>query len=219
MGCSLVGDMMSIRESKIGQLTESLASDSPTPGGGSAAAIALSQAFELAAMVSGLTIGRERWKEGWKAAEAVLEIAGPEARIWALSAADRDAEAFDQVMAAFRLPKGDESSIKSRSMAIQRATILAAEVPMEVSDRAIALLSALQPLAQLGNSNAITDVAVSALLAHGAAVGAGLNVAINASSLPDSIGAPMMDRVSRIRHKSETTLADVLTTVDERMRE
>ena len=94
--------MTDYAELSLEQYRDALASDSPTPGGGTAAAVALSQGAALAIMVCNLTIGKERWEIGWEAAETCKQIAEPLLdRGYEL--AGEDAEAFDRVMAAFKL--------------------------------------------------------------------------------------------------------------------
>ena len=72
------GDLMSeYGDMSLDEFRDALASDSPTPGGGSAAAVALSQGAALAIMVCNLTEGKEKWKDGWAAAEQTRLIASP----------------------------------------------------------------------------------------------------------------------------------------------
>ena len=141
-----------------------LASSSPTPGGGTAAAIALGQAASLAIMVSDLTLGKERWKEGWEVAEAVKNVAIPLLHESGVLA-NQDSDAFDLVMESFALPKTTEDEKLVRRNAIRQATLRAAEIPYKTAESAMRLMRVLEPLARLGNANAVTDVGVSGLLA------------------------------------------------------
>ena len=81
-----------------------LASSSPTPGGGTAAAVSLGQAASLAIMVCDLTIGKEKWQAGWEIAESTQELAIPMINR-AGSLASEDSDALDEVMGSFGLPK------------------------------------------------------------------------------------------------------------------
>ena len=101
-----------------------------------------------------------------------------------LELASEDSAAFDQVMAAFKMPKDDDEQIEMRRTEIRRATLEAARTPLETARLAFELLSALPELATLGNANAVSDVGVAALLASTACKGALMNVEINLSSLP-----------------------------------
>jgi len=175
-------DDMTLREFQT-----ALASSSPTPGGGTAAAIALGQSAALACMVCDLTIGKDKWKSGWAIAGKVSDIAIP-LFTRSLELASEDSAAFDQVMAAFKMPKDDDEQIEMRRAEIRRATLEAARTPLETARLAFELLSALPELATLGNANAVSDVGVAALLASTACKGALMNVEINLSSLPEDMG-------------------------------
>ena len=107
---------------------DALASTEPTPGGGTASAIALGQAVGLTRMVSSLTLGNEKWESGWSAARLAEEVcAGMYERCGEL--AQMDSEAFDRVMKSFRLPKSNDDEIQSRRLEIRQSTLNAAEVP------------------------------------------------------------------------------------------
>ena len=116
-----------------------LASSSPTPGGGTAAAIALGQASALTIMVCDLTIGKEKWKEGWQISEKSLMKA---VKIMSRSGelADEDSDAFDSVMESFRLSKDTDEEKEIRRNAIRAATLTATEKPFETAQLALELL-------------------------------------------------------------------------------
>lgn len=174
----------SIAEQTVDSFLGRLASDDPTPGGGSMAAVAGAAGAALVAMVARLTRG----KKGYEAVDARMgEIAAQAdaARGELLGLADRDAEAFDAVMAAFRLPKGTEDEKAERSAAVQRAYAGAAEVPLEVARRAASLLSLAGEAVRTGNANAASDGAAAAHLLAAATRTALANVEINAASLKD----------------------------------
>jgi formiminotetrahydrofolate cyclodeaminase len=181
------GDLMSeYGDMTLDEYRDALASDSPTPGGGSAAAVALSQAAALAIMVCNLTERREKWKDGWGAAEQTRSVATPLLEL-GHSLAAKDSSAFDCVMSAYRLPKSTDEEGVARKDAITEATILAYMVPMETAQTAYILLQSLLELAQYGNANAVTDVGVAALLASAACKGGLFNAEVNLQSL-DSVG-------------------------------
>ena len=161
---------------------DSIASSSPTPGGGSVAALTLAHAHSLAMMVARLTEGRERWKDGHDAAASTLASSVDGLRS-ALLLAERDAEAFDGVMLAFRMPRGSPTEVEERKQSIYSATLEAANTPLKTAKEAVTLLCSLTELARYGNSNALTDLAAAAELANSAAYIAGLNVRINTDSI------------------------------------
>ncbi|MBT4066954.1 MAG: cyclodeaminase/cyclohydrolase family protein [Euryarchaeota archaeon] len=193
-----------------------LASSSPTPGGGTAAAIALGQASALAIMVCDLTLGKDKWKDGWDIADKTLsESVGIMMRAGAL--ADEDSDAFDEVMASFKLPKETETEKESRRYAIRQATLGATEKPFETAQLALKLLELLPELAIKGNSNAASDVGVAGLLASAACKGALFNVDINLGSLPDDMAVEIRKGAPYILAQSRELSRKVMDAVRERI--
>jgi glutamate formiminotransferase/formiminotetrahydrofolate cyclodeaminase len=195
---------------------DALASDSPTPGGGTAAAVALSQGAALAVMVCNLTLGKERWQDGWKIAETCKQVAEP-LLDRGHQLASEDAEAFDEVMAAFRLPKSTDEETALRKDAIRDGTLNAALVPMETAKLAYNLLQLLPDLASTGNGNAVTDVGVAGLLISAACKGALFNVEININSLPDDVSAPLRVEMHDLRNSCRDKAREVMHRVHDRM--
>tara|TARA_B100000676_G_C17964937_1_gene779825 strand:+ start:303 stop:932 length:630 start_codon:yes stop_codon:yes gene_type:complete len=190
-------------EMTVRDFQTALASSSPTPGGGTAAAIALGQASALTVMVCDLTIGKEKWQDGWKIAEEGMLLSVKIMRR-AGELADEDSDAFDEVMASFKLPKGNDEEVSIRKTAIRNATLKATEKPFETAELALDLLKILPELASKGNSNAVSDVGVAGLLASAACKGALFNVDINLGSLPEDfaseirLNAPLIQEESRL---------------------
>ena len=200
----------------LDEYRDALASNDPTPGGGTAAAVALSQGAALTMMVCNLTLGKERWNEGWSIAESCIKVAEPLLER-GHQLASEDAEAFDQVMAAFRLPKSNDDEIALRKSAIQDGTLNAAMVPMETARMAYELLHILPDLASYGNANAVTDVGVAGLLVSAACKGALFNVEININSLPDNLAASYRDEMEGLRVQCRDKAREVMHCVHERM--
>ena len=109
-------------EMTVREFQSALASSSPTPGGGTAAAISLGQAAGLTCMVADLTIGKEKWQSGWEIAEKSAQMA---VRMLTRAGqfADEDSDSFDAVMASFRLPKENDDEVATRRTAIHSATL------------------------------------------------------------------------------------------------
>ena len=185
---------MSWATSTLREFQDALASDAPTPGGGSAAGVALGQAAALAIMVSDLTLAKESCKEGWKIAERVKEVALP-LLDEGLDLAIQDSVSFDAVVESFRLPKSTDDEKIQRKQAIRDATLGAASVPYRTAIAALDLLCLLPELALKGNGNAASDAGVSGLLASTALKGAIFNVEINLASLPDDYGVEMRENL------------------------
>ena len=163
------------------EVLSSIASSDPTPGGGSVAALCLAHAHSLAAMVARLTVASDKWSDGHAIASMVIEQSDEAIRN-SLALADRDADAFESVMAAYRMPK-DEASGQLRTQAIREATIGAARPPLETLFSASELIHQLLELSWACNKNALTDLASSAELAHTAARMAEMNVRVNTDYL------------------------------------
>ena len=181
---------MSWADKSLKEFQDALASDAPTPGGGSAVGVALGQAAALSIMVCELTLSNEKYKDGWSISERIKEIATP-MLILGLDLSLRDSEAFDEVVDSFRLPNDTEEERLNRRLAIRKATLGAAEVPYQTALSALDLLKLLPALAEKGNSNAVSDIGVAGLLASTALKGAVFNVQINLQSLPDDYGVEM----------------------------
>lgn len=178
-----------------------LASSSPTPGGGTAAAVALGQASALTLMVCDLTIGNEKWKDGWDVAEKAV-MAAIKIMSRAGDLADEDSDSFEKVMQSFKLPKNNENEIQNRRNEIRSCTLVAAEVPLETATIALELMELLPELAKRGNTNAASDVGVAGLLASAACKGALFNVKINLDSLPSEMGEDLRSKVPEIQERS-----------------
>ena len=202
---------MSLREFQA-----ALASSSPTPGGGTAAAVALGQAAALSIMVCDLTLGKEKWADGWSIAEEIQTIAIPMMER-ANVLATEDSDAFDRVMEGFGLPKTTDEEKNLRRQAIRDATFVAAEVPFETASLALELLSKLPDLARHGNANAVTDVGVAGLLASAAAKGALFNVDINLDSLPEDMAADLNRQSSEVKEATRLASRAVMDEVRARM--
>jgi formiminotetrahydrofolate cyclodeaminase len=198
------------------QYRDALASDAPTPGGGTAAAVALSQGAALAIMVCNLTLGKDKWKDGWGSSESCKSIAEPLLdRGYEL--AGQDAEAFDRVMSAFKMPKNTDEEVDARRTMIRDETLNAAIVPMETARLALGLLEVLPSLASTGNSNAVTDVGVAGLLASAACKGALFNVEINLNSLPENMSAPYRGEMEDLRIQCREKSREIMHCVHDRM--
>ena len=174
-----------LTELSLQKFIDVTAGSDPVPGGGSISALAGTLSAALAHMVAGLTIGKKKYLE---VEDEMKTIAEKTAEIQALlyKAIDRDSEAYNVVFDAFKLPKETEEEKEKRSEAIQEATKVAAEVPMEVAEAAFSLIPYIKIVVAKGNQNAVTDGCVAMLCCRTAVLGALLNVRINLGSIKDS---------------------------------
>ena len=197
------------------EVLSSIASSEPTPGGGSVAALCLAHAHSLAAMVARLTVSSDKWSDGHAIASTVIEQSD-EAIRHSLALADRDANAFDSVMAAYRIPK-DEASRQSRAQAIREATIGAARVPLETLLSSSELINQLLVLSRACNKNALTDLASSAELAHTAAMMAEINVRVNTDYLEGEDVNEIEHSANEAMGQCNAALEDVRASVRSRL--
>ena len=161
---------------------EALASGDPTPGGGSAAAYAGAMAAGLVAMVARVTIGKKKYQAVESRMKEIAHQAD-ELRTVLRGGVERDAQAFEAVMAAYRLPKETEAQQQIRQQAIEQATVHAAQVPLEVCRQAVTLLELAEEVARSANVNAVSDAGSAGAMARACLTAAGMNVRINAGSL------------------------------------
>lgn len=175
-------------EDFVGQL----ASDSPTPGGGSASALAGAMAAAMVEMACNLTVGREKFRDVEEQLKVVLERAHT-LREQLLAAVDEDTEAYNGVSAAYKLPRSTDEEKAERTAAIQSALQQATEVPLRVAQAAMETTQLAVIAIQKSNPNVASDARVARLLANAAREGAIANVEINLGSITDG------DFVSRIK--------------------
>lgn len=164
---------------------EAVAQPNATPGGGSVAALAGALAASLGQMVAGLsgtTKAGATHKE--RLDEVVIEFDAASRRL--ATAIDRDAESFESVMAAYKLPNNAPEEIRQRHAAIQTALVRAIEVPLEIAREASQLFERLGQLEPLSSPSMLSDVRVARLMASAAVRGALENVGINLESATDT---------------------------------
>ena len=175
---------MKLQDLLLKEFLEKTAAKEPVPGGGSSAALNAAMATALTEMVANLTIGRKKYAD---ADERMREIAAVMSaqRSRFLEDIDRDAEAYRQVMEAYRLPKETEKEQQLRDATIQKATKEASLIPMEVAESAFSLLETMRETLQRGNPNAATDGLVGMMNCRTAILSALLNVRVNLGGIRD----------------------------------
>jgi len=170
-----------------------LASDSPTPGGGSVAALCGAVGAALNSMVANLTIGKKKYAEVED--EMKDALAGSETlRVELSQMIDEDAAAFDRVMAALRMPKDSDEQKAARREALETALVDAATVPLAVMEMCLGVLRLAKPVAEKGNVNAVSDAGVAALVARAGVHAAGLNVLINLGGIRSEKHRPFVEK-------------------------
>lgn len=191
---------------------ENLAAPTPTPGGGSAAAYAGAMAAGLVSMVARLTIGKKGYSEVETAMNKILEESEI-LRSDLTSGVTEDSEAFDRVMAAYKIPKSDPG----RAPAIQEATLLAAQVPLEAAKKSYRVAELALEAAQSGNKNAITDAGSAVNLAIAAINSAAYNVRINLADLDDKeLKEQILTELGKLEEGALVSLEKIKTILTDR---
>jgi glutamate formiminotransferase/formiminotetrahydrofolate cyclodeaminase len=180
---------------------DAVAAPTATPGGGSVAAFAGALAASLGQMVAGLSRKKKsQFLVADKLSDALDSMRRAAEELTA--AIDRDANSYDDVMVAFKLPQGDAAEIKWRQEAIQIATRAAAEVPLEVAERTVALFERLGQLAAIAAASMKSDLEVARLMATAGARGALANVEINLDGIKDAgYVAATREKISALRER------------------
>ena len=176
--------MTDIKDTEIEQFLAALASQSATPGGGSAAAIIGAMGAALVSMVCNLTIGKKKYVEVEGDMKDVL--AKSEAlRVKLIGMIEDDVKAFDAVMGAYGMPKETDADKAKRDQAIQAALKLATDVPMACARAARQVIDIAAIASDKGNLNVISDAGVGVLAGYAALRSAALNVFTNARMITD----------------------------------
>ena len=198
----------------VSSFVASVASSNPTPGGGSVVAHVGALAAALGQMVAGLTVGRKKYAGvESEMREIGIRAAALGARLTQL--VEADARAYGAVSDAYKMPKEPATAAAARQKAIERALIGAAEVPLETARLCGEVTEVAAVVAARGNTNAVSDAGVAALLADAACRGAAYNVRINVAALPDrSVGASLAAEALRIATETSKRAASVVELVE-----
>ena len=166
----------------VGNYLEAISSNTPTPGGGNVSAFCGGVACSLGIMVCNLTIGKKKYADVEGELIELKKIL-EEYKEDFLKLAQKDNEAFKNVITAFKLPKATDNQISLRNDEIEKATLIAAMVPAKVLVLCRGAVSVIEKISRKGNSNSVSDAGVAISLLNTASQGAFLNVLINYSSL------------------------------------
>ena len=175
---------MSLTDRSLRDLLTAFSSPAPTPGGGSAAALGSAIGASLLLMVAGMP----KTRTGSDDERAALSGAAgtlAELRVQLTGAIDADSAAYDEVVAAYKLPKASADEQSARKLAIQSSLRSATAVPLDVLRLSAAALEAAIPIARHGHRAAMSDVGVAVALLRAGGRGAQLNVMVNTGSVAD----------------------------------
>ena len=192
----------------VRELLAAFSSADPTPGGGSASALASAVGASLLMMVAALPKTRHGSDEDRTALTAAAgALAGIREAL--TGAIDADTTAYDRVVAAYRMPKASVEEQAARQAAIQEALRAATDVPLGVVRLSAAALTAALAVAAHGHRAAASDVGVAVALLRAGARGARLNVAINIASVTDAAyAAAVTEEAGRVSEETARAADD-----------
>jgi formiminotetrahydrofolate cyclodeaminase len=179
---------------ELERFLEKMSSDTPTPGGGSASALAGALSASLVTMVAGLSSKKDKTKK--KRMEGIRKK-GLSIQKRLFQAIDEDSRSFDAVIKAFRLPRNSEKERFRRVREIQKAYQKATLTPQLVCQQSLQLLEYSKTLILKGNPNAISDAGVAAFLADAAFTGGLLNIKINLVAVTEKVFVKKMNILMR----------------------
>jgi glutamate formiminotransferase/formiminotetrahydrofolate cyclodeaminase len=198
----------------VERFVDEVSSISPAPGGGSVAALAGSVGAALAAMVANLTVGKAGYEPAWASSSTLAERAQA-LKSALLRAVDDDTKAFDDVLAAMRLPKATEEEKRAREAAIAAAYEKATAVPLETARLCLSALELAEQAAATGNRNSASDAGVGALLAKAGLDAAVMNVRINLPSVREgAFKAATLAEIGELQSKSAGRLERALAAAE-----
>jgi formiminotetrahydrofolate cyclodeaminase len=174
-----------IKDESIEEFLENLASKSSTPGGGSAAAVIGAMGAALVSMVANFTIGKKGYEEVSADMASVLERSDRYRKDF-VTMIQADVDVFNEVMAAYELPRESDEDKETRKMAIQEALKRATDVPLQCAVLCLDVIELSRQAAEMGNTNVISDAGVAVLAAEAALGSAALNVYINIANIKDT---------------------------------
>ncbi len=207
--------MPRLTDMSVTELLEAFSSSDPTPGGGSASGLASAVGCALLIMVASLPRSRSGSDDERRAlADRVQGLRPVREALAALI--ERDSEAYDRVVEAYRMPKGSEAEKSARSGAIQAALKGASLVPLEVMRQSVEAIHHGADVARCGHRAAASDVAVALELLHTGLHGAALNVRINLEGLTDRAFAnEIEEEVGRLESEGRQAVASALSRLKE----
>lgn len=171
-------------EQKTTDFLEQLSSSAPIPGGGGASAAVGAFASALGLMVTNLTVGKKKYAD---VEEEIIEIREKleQKKQDLIRMVDEDAEAFEPLAKAYRMPKETEEEKEKKARVMEAALKRAAEAPLRLMETIIESMGLIQVLGEKGSRLAVSDAGVAILFAQAALEGASLNIFINTKMMQD----------------------------------
>lgn len=196
-------------EQRIYDYLEVLASKAPVPGGGGASALGGALAAALGQMVANLTVGKKRYadvEEEMQGFLCALNICQMEMT----ALADKDAEVFAPLAAAYGLPSETEEQKAEKDRVMEENLLAASLVPIQIMEKAVGIMAILAEMEQKGSRMAVSDVGVAVQFARTALTGAVMNVYINTRSMKNRERAEELNRQAKELLREGIEKADVI---------
>lgn len=197
-------------ELKIKEFLEKVASSDPTPGGGSVAAMNVASGCACALLMANVTLGKEKFAAVQNEVQKiVLEL--DEIRKESLALMDRDKDAYDGVVAAFKMKKDTEAEKDVRKKAIFDATVRSTEVPLKIAETAMRAMGIIKKLVEIGNKKAVSDSITGLFNAYAGAISSVAVAKLNLSGSWDNpeLKSNFITRVKVLEHDIDQSLEDV----------
>lgn len=196
--------MADLKNLTVTEFVNVTASDAPAPGGGSVAALAGALAAALAEMVANLTVGKAKYAEVEDEMKKLAQD-GAALRVELLEDIQKDSTSFNLYMDAIGMPKDTDEEKAVRRDAMQNGLKAAAQVPLSVAAAAYKIFPIAEAVVARGNTNAVTDGLVSAMMSRTAVIGALFNVKINLGSIKDE--AFVAELAAQVKELEEKAIA------------
>ena len=201
-----------LTDKKVSNFLGELASNSPTPGGGSVAALAGALGAALISMVGNLTVGKKKYEDVEEDIKKIIS-SSEKLRYELSQLIEEDVKVFNNFMSTYKMPKETEDEKKVRAEKIQESLIEAAKVPLKVAYKCLDILSLSKEVAEKGNINVVSDAGVAALES------AILNVKINLKMIKDEkIREELSSSIKEILLKGKGQKEKVLEIVEQKIR-
>jgi formiminotetrahydrofolate cyclodeaminase len=212
---------MKLVDLKVNEFIDEVASSSPAPGGGSVSALASSIGLALTEMVGVFSNTKKKFKALEQVFQDEFNLVLEHFAMYKkemVSLIDKDTEAFNLIMAAFKLPKETEEDKAKRLEAITEATKEAVKVPYRVAELSMQAMNELNIILVHGNRNTLSDLGVSVLMLHAGIEGAILNVKINLKGLQDEdFVQEYTNKVNRLFRESYMIKNEILTKIHNKL--
>ena len=198
-----------MKEQSIENFIDALASKEPVPGGGGAASLGGAIGIALGSMVGNLTLGKKKYAHVEEDIKVLLDKA-ERLQEEMLGLIDKDADAFEPLAKAYRLPKETEEQRNKKDLVMEEALLKASLVPLEIMEKSLSCMEILNELEEKGTQIAISDIGVGIQFCKAALLSASMNVFINTKSMKNKEQAESINQQANLLIKNGGKRADTI---------